>query len=416
MVYIRERLDNGIRIVAEEIKHVNSVSIGIWVRSGSRYENTQNNGVSHFIEHMLFKGTKNRTAKEIAGSIDKIGGQLNAFTTKECTCFYAKVLDSHFDIALDVLSDMLMNSAFSEVEIEKEKKVVMEEISMYEDSPEDLVHDIYTQTVLANHSLGMPILGSRDSLGSLSRDDIINYFDDNFHSSNIVISLVGSFDKEGSIEKIKNTFATYSVKNIRKETGPTPEFIPDSIHRKKSTEQTHLCMGYKGMELGNKHNYPLLVMNNIFGGSMSSRLFQKIREEKGLAYSVFSYPSSYIDCGLFSIYAGMKPSQFKSVLNIIYNEIDELKKNSISEEELFDSKEQLKGGYILGLESTSGRMISIGKSELLLDRIYAPEEILNLIDAVTMEDVRYAIDYIFNNENRGAAVIGPGKINIKELI
>ncbi len=415
-MYIREHLDNGIRIVAEEIKHVNSVSIGIWVRSGSRYENTLNNGVSHFIEHMLFKGTEKRTAKEIAGSIDKIGGQLNAFTAKECTCFYAKVLDSHFDIALDVLSDMLMNSVFSENEIEKEKKVVMEEISMYEDSPEDLVHDIYTRTVFANHSLGMPILGSKDSLGSLSRNDIIDYFDHNFHSNNIVISLVGSFNKEDAFGKIKKTFDTYTLKNTSIETKPSPEFIPDKIHRKKNTEQTHLCMGYKGMELGNKHNYPLLVMNNIFGGSMSSRLFQKIREEKGLVYSVFSYPSSYIDCGLFSIYAGMKPSRLKSVLNIIYSEIDELKKNSISEEELFDSKEQLKGSYILGLESTSGRMISIGKSELLLDRIYAPEEILNLIDAVTMKDVRDVIDSIFNNELRGAAVIGPGKINVKELI
>lgn len=415
-MFIREHLTNGIRIVAEEIKYVNSVSIGIWVRSGSRYENTQNNGISHFIEHMLFKGTKNRSAKEIASSIDKIGGQLNAFTAKECTCFYAKVLDSHFDIALDVLSDMVKNSVFDENEIAKEKKVVLEEISMYEDSPEDLVHDIYTQTVLANHSLGMPILGSRESLNSIEREDIIDYFNNNFYSNNIVISLVGSFNKEDAFEKITNVFNTYEIKNITKEAKAPPEFISNSIHRKKNTEQVHLCMGYKGLELGNKYNYPLLVMNNIFGGSMSSRLFQKIREERGLAYSVFSYPSSYIDSGLFTIYAGMKPSELKSVLGIILNEINELKENSISEEELYDSKEQLKGSYILGLESTSGRMISIGKSELLLDKIYSPEEILSLIDAVTMEDIRYAIDFIFNNECKGAAVIGPGKVNIKELI
>ncbi len=415
-MFIREHLTNGIRIVAEEIKYVNSVSIGIWVRSGSRYENTQNNGISHFIEHMLFKGTKNRSAKEIASSIDKIGGQLNAFTAKECTCFYAKVLDSHFDIALDVLSDMVKNSVFDENEIAKEKKVVLEEISMYEDSPEDLVHDIYTQTVLANHSLGMPILGSRESLNSIEREDIIDYFNNNFYSNNIVISLVGSFNKEDAFEKITNVFNTYEIKNITKEAKAAPEFISNSIHRKKNTEQVHLCMGYKGLELGNKYNYPLLVMNNIFGGSMSSRLFQKIREERGLAYSVFSYPSSYIDSGLFTIYAGMKPSELKSVLGIILNEINELKENSISEEELYDSKEQLKGSYILGLESTSGRMISIGKSELLLDKIYSPEEILSLIDAVTMEDIRYAIDFIFNNECKGAAVIGPGKVNIKELI
>jgi predicted Zn-dependent peptidase len=415
-VFIREHLTNGIRIVAEEIKYVNSVSIGIWVRSGSRYENMQNNGISHFIEHMLFKGTKNRSAKEIASSIDKIGGQLNAFTAKECTCFYAKVLDSHFDIALEVLSDMVMNSVFDENEIVKEKKVVLEEISMYEDSPEDLVHDIYTQTVLANHSLGMPILGTRESLNSIKREDIINYFNNNFYPNNIVISLVGNFNKEDAFKKISEIFNTCEIENITKEAKSPPDFISNSIHRKKSTEQVHLCMGYKGLELGNRYNYPLLVMNNIFGGSMSSRLFQKIREERGLAYSVFSYPSSYIDSGLFTIYAGMKPSELKVVLSIISNEINELRENSISEEELYDSKEQLKGSYILGLESTSGRMISIGKSELLLDKIYSPEEILGLIDAVTMEDIKYTIDFIFNNEFKGAAVIGPGKVNIKELI
>lgn len=414
-MFIREHLKNGIRIVAEEIKYVNSVSIGIWVKTGSRYENNLNNGVSHFIEHMLFKGTNKRSAKEIANSIDKIGGQLNAFTAKECTCFYAKVLDSHFDIALDILADMFLNSNFSEVEIEKEKGVVLEEINMYEDSPEDLVHDIFTQTVWADNPLGMSILGTENSLNSLKRESIVNYFNNNYIPNNIVISLVGNFDKNIVFKEIEKVFSSYNPQNILRENGSNPNFISNYVHKNKDTEQAHICIGYNGIELGSKYTYSLLVMNNIFGGSMSSRLFQKIREEKGLAYSVFSYPSSYIGCGLFSIYAGMKPSQMKSVLDIINNEIDDLRGNNITNQELYDSKEQLKGSYILGLESTSGRMISIGKSELLLDRTYSPKEVLELIDSVTMDDIKYVIDCVFNDKCKGAAIIGPNSIDIEKL-
>ncbi|MCK9217086.1 MAG: insulinase family protein [Firmicutes bacterium] len=410
-MFIKEHLENGIRIVAEEIKYVNSISIGIWVKTGSRYENISNNGVSHFIEHMLFKGTKNRTAKDIASSIDKIGGQLNAFTSKECTCFYAKVLDSHFDIALEILCDMFLNSCFSEKEIEKEKGVVLEEISMYEDSPEDLVHDILTQTVWANNPLGMSILGTEDTLSNLTRKDIIDYLKNNYTSKNIVISLVGNFDKDSTLKKISNAFNEYNTYDTKRENGLSPRFISKNTHKYKETEQVHICIGYEGIELGSKYTYPLLVMNNIFGGSMSSRLFQKIREERGLAYSVFSYPSSYIGCGLFSIYAGMKPSQVETVLSIIDNEINELRNNSITSQELYDSKEQLKGSYILGLESTSGRMISIGKSELLLDRIYSPKEIIKLIDLVTIDDIRYVINNIFDDNNKGTAIIGPESAN-----
>ncbi len=415
-MFINEQLSNGIRIVAEEIEHVNSISIGIWVKTGSRHENINNNGVSHFIEHMLFKGTKNRSAKEIASSIDKIGGQLNAFTSKECTCFYAKVLDSHLDIALDILFDMFLNSSFSEIEIEKEKGVVSEEINMYEDSPEDLVHDVFTQTVWVGNPLGMPILGTESTLYSLTQESIIEYFNNNYTPNNIVISLVGKFDKNYAFNEIKKLMKDYTTSNYIRENGSKPGFISKFEHKSKKTEQVHVCLGYNGIELGSKYTYPLLVMNNIFGGSMSSRLFQKIREEKGLAYSVFSYPSSYTGCGLFSIYAGMKPSQLDQVLDIINNEIKLITANSITEEELYDSKEQLKGNYILGLESTSGRMISIGKSELLLNRIYSPHEIIELIDKVTIDSVRHVIDCIFDDNCKGAAVIGPQNIDIKKII
>ncbi|MDD2481857.1 MAG: pitrilysin family protein [Lutispora sp.] len=408
-MYIERKLNNGIRIVAEEIKYVNSVSLGIWVKVGSRYEDVNNNGVSHFIEHMLFKGTKKRTSKEIANSIDKIGGQLNAFTAKECTCFYAKVLDTHFDIALDILADMFFNSAFSETEIEKEKGVVLEEISMYEDSPEDLVHDIFTQSVWAENPLGMPILGTEDTLKELKRKDIIDYFDINYTPENIVVSVVGNFKEKYILDEIEKFFSDYKPAKIDRKIIDKPAFVPNHKHKKKDTEQAHLCMGFNGIELGNKYTYPLLVMNNIFGGAMSSRLFQKIREEKGLAYSVFSYPSSYTDCGILSIYAGMKPNQLDFVIDLINEEIREIKEKGITENELYDSKEQIKGSYILGLESTSGRMISIGKSELLLDRIYSPKEITEFIDAVTMNDINHVIDVIFNTKKMGTAIIGPNK-------
>jgi len=411
-MYIKHKLDNGVRIVAEEIKYVNSVSIGIWVKVGSRNEDEGNNGISHFIEHMLFKGTKNRTAKEIAGTIDKIGGQLNAFTAKECTCFYAKVLDTHFDIALDILSDMFFNSTFSENEIEKEKGVVLEEIGMYEDSPEDLVHDIFNQSVWSKNPLGIPILGTEETLKAIKRQDIIDYIDCNYTPENIVISVVGNFDKEHVLSEIEKVFSKHKASKKDKVIINEPVFTPIYKHKEKNTEQAHLCIGFKGFELSNKYTYPLLVLNNIFGGAMSSRLFQKIREEKGLAYSVFSYPSSYTDCGILSIYAGMKPNQLDYVIELIIEEINQIKANGISEEELYDSKEQIKGSYILGLESTSGRMNSIGKSELLLDKIYSPKEIIELIDAVTMDEINHVINLVFNIEEMGAAIIAPNRSTI----
>ncbi|HYE83906.1 MAG TPA: pitrilysin family protein [Clostridia bacterium] len=405
-MFQKELLINGIRVVTEEIPYVNSVSIGIWVKVGSRYENIENNGISHFIEHMLFKGTKNRSAKEIANSIDKIGGQLNAFTSKECTCFYAKVLDTHFDIALDVLADMFFNSNFSGEEIDKERGVVIEEINMYEDSPEDLVHDLFSQAVWSGNPLGMSILGTEKSLENLNRSKIIDYFNENYIPQNVVISVVGNCKHNDTVEKIRKYFEKAPNRTNNNSHLLMPSFDPEYTLKNKVTEQVHLCMGFNGVDIKSEAFYPMLVLNNVFGGAMSSRLFQKIREDRGLAYSVFSYPSAFEDCGLFSIYAGAKPDNLKSVAELIMEEIHEMKKAGITEEELYDSKEQLKGSYILGLESTSGRMISIGKSELLLERIYSPAEILERIDKVDMGSINNIIKHIFNTESMGAAVIG----------
>lgn len=405
-MFQKELLVNGMRIVTEEIPYVNSVSLGIWVKVGSRYESIENNGISHFIEHMLFKGTKTRSAKDIANSIDKIGGQLNAFTSKECTCFYAKVLDTHFDIALDVLADMFFNSTFSGVEIDKERGVVMEEISMYEDSPEDLVHDLFSQAVWSGNSLGMSILGTEESLENIDREKIVAYFNENYIPKNIVISVVGNFKHADVVNKIRKYFDNATHRDSGISQIVIPSFEPKYTLKSKETEQAHLCLGFNGLDINNKAFYPMLVLNNVFGGAMSSRLFQKIREDRGLAYSVFSYPSSFEDCGLFSIYAGSKPDNLKSVAELIMEEIKEMKKAGITDEELYDSKEQLKGSYILGLESTSGRMISIGKSELLLDKIYSPQEILEKIDEVDMDSIKDIIEYLFDVDNMGAAVIG----------
>jgi predicted Zn-dependent peptidase len=406
-MYKKYTLDNGIRVVMEDISYVNSVSIGVWVDNGSIKEDKHINGISHFIEHMLFKGTSNRTAKQIAETIDNIGGQINAFTSKEYTCFYAKVIDSHLPIAIDVLADMINNSLFSEEDIEKEKSVVIEEINMYEDSPEDMVYDLLAETMFENTSLSLPILGTVDTLNNITREKLIDYFDNNYTVENLVISIAGNIKVDETIELLEKKFG------ILKHTSDKNNNIADSIKftqkirgKYKKTEQLNFCIGMEGIPCGNDDIYPLLVLNNIFGGSMSSRLFQKIREEKGLVYSVYSHPSSYKNTGTFTIYAGLSPKQIYNVVNIIKNDIEELKLNLITIDELEKSREQLKGNYILGLESTSSRMAEIGKSELTLGEIYSPKEILEKIDKVTLEDVKETIDKIFNYNKFNIAYVG----------
>jgi predicted Zn-dependent peptidase len=409
-MFKRITLDNGVRIVCEKIPYVRSVSVGIWVGTGSRSETRENNGISHFIEHMLFKGTEKRTAKQIAESIDNIGGQINAFTGKECTCYYTKTLDTHIENAVEVLADMFFHSRFSQKDIDVEKKVILEEIGMYEDSPEELVHDILSETVWNDNSLGYPILGTQDSLKGIDPDMIRRYMDSSYTPHNSVISVAGNFDEEKLVELLTRYFSCWKA-GSRQETIYHPaQFISNTRIKEKETEQVHVCMGFKGIEHGNDRLYTLLAVNNIFGGGMSSRLFQKIREEKGLVYSIYSYPSSYQNAGLFTIYAGMNPEHLPKVVELVTQEIREIRKTRISPEELEKSKEQLKGNYILGLESTSSRMNSIGKSELLLGRIYSPEEVLQKIDGIDMETVTEIIDRIFDMSSISYSAVG----NIKK--
>ncbi|SHE31895.1 Predicted Zn-dependent peptidase [Tissierella praeacuta DSM 18095] len=406
-MYIIDKLDNGIRVVMERIPYVNSVSIGVIVDNGSAKEDKHNNGVSHFIEHMLFKGTGKRTAKNIAETIDNIGGQLNAFTGKETTCYYAKVLYNHIDIAIDVLADMLTNSNFSESDIEKEKAVIIEEINMYLDSPEDMVSELLNEIMFKDTSLGHPILGIEESIKNLNKEKIINYFFDSYIPENIVISLAGKIDTKEVFKMLNHYFGNFNDSNkCNSRTKNTYRFTNKLKGINKSTEQLNFCIGMEGLPIISENIEALLVLNNIFGGSMSSRLFQKIREDLGLAYAIESYPSFYKDTGILSIYTGLHPAQLLKTVKYIGNEIDDIRKNLISKDELDKSKEHLKGSYVLGMEGTFSRMYEIGKSILIFNKVQSPDEILNRISKVNLSNIEEIIKIIFNKETINIAYVG----------
>lgn len=416
-MYTKDTLLNGIRVVTEYIPYVNSVSIGVWVANGSRNEDAKNNGISHFIEHMMFKGTKKRSARQIAESIEELGGQINAFTGKEATCFYVKVLDSHIDIAVDVLSDMLLNSTLSDEDIEKEKGVILEEINMYEDSPEDLVTDLLSQATWPQTSIGYPILGTPETLKSFNRSMIIDYMKSHYTTGNTVISVAGNFHKDKLINMLNEKFQGWNMDAEHIEYD-NPGLNRAVLTKAKDIEQIHLSLGLSGVEIGNEDLYTLMVVNNIFGGGTSSSLFQKIREDRGMAYSIYSYPSSYKNVGMFSIYVGLTPKYMKDVVMLIREEIDNIKRSGITEEQLNKSKEQLKGSYILGLESTSSRMFGMGKSELLIKKIYEPSEILDRIDKINISDTARVIDSIFGRGIVSAAAVGKldRRMNIEKYL
>ncbi|MEH7107829.1 M16 family metallopeptidase [Bacillus sp. JJ1764] len=387
---------NGVRIVLEQIPTVRSVAIGIWIGTGSRNEDPQTNGISHFLEHMFFKGTTTKTAKEIAESFDSIGGQVNAFTSKEYTCYYAKVLDTHSKFALDVLADMFFNSTFVEEELKKEKNVVLEEIKMYEDTPDDIVHDLLSRAVYGEHPLGYPILGTEDTLNTFTGDSLKEYIHERYTPENVVISIAGNIS-ESFISEVEQYFGSYQGGN-NEPTENIPEFHSNRISRKKETEQAHLCIGFNGLKVGHDDIYSLITLNNILGGSMSSRLFQEVREQRGLAYSVFSYHSAYQDSGIVTVYGGTGAKQLNVLYETIQDTLEKLKQNGITEKELTNSKEQLKGGLMLSLESTNSRMSRNGKNELLLKRHRTLDEIITEIDLVTKKSVDDMARSIFTDE------------------
>jgi predicted Zn-dependent peptidase len=387
---------NGVRIVLENIPTVRSVAIGVWIGTGSRDENPENNGISHFLEHMFFKGTTNRSAKEIAESFDSIGGQVNAFTSKEYTCYYAKVLDTHSQFALDVLADMFFNSTFIEEELNKERNVVLEEIKMYEDTPDDIVHDLLSRAVFEDHPLGYPILGTEETLNTFTGDTLKQYIHERYTPENVVISIAGNVS-DAFIKEVEKYFGAYQgAKNQKVDN--IPAFHSNQISRKKETEQAHLCIGFEGLKVGHEDIYSLITLNNILGGSMSSRLFQEVREQRGLAYSVFSYHSAYQDSGIVTVYGGTGAKQLNVLYETIQETLNKLKQDGITERELTNSKEQLKGSLMLSLESTNSRMSRNGKNELLLKRHRSLDEIIDQIDTVTKNSVDEMARNIFTDK------------------
>lgn len=386
----RVELNNGIRVVGEEITSLRSVSIGLWIGTGSRYEGLHNNGISHFLEHMLFKGTDRYSARELAGIFDEIGGQVNAFTAKEYTCYYAKVLDEHFETAVDTLSDMFFHSKFDADEIEKEKKVVIEEIRMYEDEPDELVMDILQRGIYPDHPLGYTILGLEQNLEAFGQNDILRYVHQRYRPENVVISVAGNVSQAQVTEAMKRLFEREfeATENVDSFTVTQPGFERTLAIREKDTEQVHLCLATEGMQAGDERLYGLILLNNALGSSSSSRLFQEIREERGLAYSVFSFHSAYQDCGLFGIYAGTSPKYMDEVMQLIYAECEKMAAHGLAADELAKGKEQVKGSMMLALESSSSRMSRLGKNELLLGREVTMDETLRGINAVTVADVQ----------------------------
>lgn len=400
------RLNNGLKVVVENIDYVNSVSVGLWVGNGSRNENRINNGISHFIEHMFFKGTDNRTALEIAECIEDVGGQLNAFTGKEATCFYIKALDSHLDLALDVLADMLFNSKFSPEDIEKEKGVIIEEINMSEDSPEDVLSDLHSEAIWGEDSISLPILGTIDTVKSFTRDQIVEYISSHYTPENCVVSISGNFDMKGIENLVEKYFGNWNTTNIKVYDYVEPQILSNHLFKRKSIEQLHLSLGIPGIETGKDDLYALLLLSNVLGGGASSILFQKIREEKGLCYSIYSYISSFSKTGVVNIYTGLNPKYAADALSMIKDEVNKFVKTGINKEKLTKAKEQLKGSYILGLESTSSRMFNNGKSILLLNRINTPKDIIEKIDKINSDKLEEVMKNTFANGIINSAYVG----------
>jgi predicted Zn-dependent peptidase len=375
-------LGNGIRVVAERISSVKSVSIGIWVNVGSRDEDPEDHGISHFLEHMFFKGTEKRTAQEIAREIDSIGGELNAFTSRETTTFYAKVLDEHLPRAVELLSDNFHYSRFEPREIERERQVVMEEIKMVEDDPEDLVHDLYTQDLWKKNPLGRTILGTPASIGGITRGKILRFLRRRYHPKEIVVSVAGNFDPNLLFKTLDRAFGSFSGKEAEIRPRVKPGFSEGVLLRKRKLEQVHLCLGTRGLPQGHPDRYALYILSTILGGSVSSRLFQEVRERRGLAYSIYSYLSSYQDVGLFTVYAATSRENFPKVISLILKEFKKIREKGVDVVELVKAKNHIKGSLMLSMESTSSRMSKLAKEELYFGRYFSLEEILGEIDKV----------------------------------
>ena len=402
----REVLPNGLILLSEEMPHIRSISIGIWMKTGSRDETAELNGISHFTEHMVFKGTKNRTARDIARQVDSIGGNMDAFTGKEIICFNIKVLDEHVPIAIDILSDLVLNPIFDPKDITREKGVILEEIKMDEDNPDYLIHEIFTQNFWKDHALGKPILGTKETVRSFEHERLFNFYRQRFVPNNMIISAAGNLNHGRFVELIKARFAGLSaVPNGFHE--PAPAVTPKIITRnKKSLEQVQLCLGVASHPISHEKRYVSYVMNTVLGGGMSSRLFQKIREEQGLAYSIYSDLNPYRDTGCWSVYAGTSLESTRKVVDSVLAEFHELKTEQIPAEELRRAKDQLKGSLMLSLESSTSRMSNLARQEMYFGRFFSLDETIEQIESVTAEEVIEMADGLFHPDKVAITVLG----------
>ncbi len=386
--------------------HVRSVAVGIWVDTGSRNEPAERGGVSHLIEHLVFKGTRSRTAEEIARTMDSVGGQMDAFTAKEHTCFFVNVLDEHLPLAVDLLTDILRHPLFGAEEIEKEKSVVLQEIKMVEDTPDDLIHDLFAERLWPGHPLGRPILGSREVVQGLSRDAILGHFRQEYCPGKIAVAVAGHADHDQVLGLLAPRFDGFEGPAARRNGGaPTPRVAVDIVE--KTLEQVHVVEGFPGLTHTAPERYALYVLNDIVGGSMSSRLFQQVRERQGLVYSIHSGTQAYHDTGLLYIYAAADSANFGKVLKLILKEVRDLKKDGIGAEELRRAKEHLKGNLMLSLESTSSRMSRLAKQELYFGSFFSLDEMLAAIDAVREDEVQALIHRLLDEEQLSILTLGP---------
>lgn len=403
--YQQVKLKNGITVVCEPMPNVHSVSVGVWVGNGSRFETPEVSGVSHFLEHMMFKGTATRSARDIAEQIDAVGGQLNAFTSKEYTCYYAKVLDRNFDLSIELLSDMVMHSVFDAGELNKERSVVLEEIKSYEDSPGDLIHDIFVGEVLKNHPLGNNILGTPQTVGSINREVMQKYLLNHYTPNNIVISVAGNVQIEQVLAEVEGKFDAIQGSFLR-ESAEMPNVESNTILKYKDTEQVYLCIGGRGYSRKEPRKFSAMLLDGILGGGISSRLFQRLREDEGLVYETGTSHSSFSDVGIFTVYAGTSMEKYERVKAIIYEELASLRDKKISEQNLSRVKNQLCGNMMLSLESTGSRMSRLAKVELFNEKILTPEQLAERIEQVTAEDVYTAANDLFAPDRLVTAAIG----------
>ncbi|MGH9528324.1 MAG: M16 family metallopeptidase [Terriglobales bacterium] len=402
----REVLPNGLSIITEEMEHIRSISIGIWIKTGSRDEDLPWNGISHFVEHMVFKGTKHRTAEDIARQVDSIGGNMDAFTAKECISFNVKVLDEHLPIAMDVLSDLVLNPVFDANDIGRERGVILEEIKMDEDSPDYLVHEIFTQNFWKDHPLGKPILGTKDTVRKFARDPVLDFYGQRFAPGNLIICAAGHLKHQHFVDLVAKHFEQMKpMKNGFH--SPQPKIVPRIIMRnKKALEQVQICVGVPSHPITHERRHASYILNTLLGGGMSSRLFQNIRERQGLAYAIYSDLSPYRDTGCLSVYAGTSRESAPKVVQSIVSEFRKLKVDEVPPEELRRAKDQLKGSLMLSLESSTARMSNLARQEMYFDHFYGLDELIEKIESVTAEEVKELANQFFQTDSIAVTVLG----------